>query len=110
MTAKDESRLPARIAADGIIVAVRLTPKASSDAVTGVEESADGWVLKARVRAIPDKGKANDAVAVLLAKWLGVPKSSATLVAGGKSRSKQVLVKGDANELMERLAARIASL
>jgi uncharacterized protein (TIGR00251 family) len=110
MTADGESRLPARIAADGIIVAVRLTPKASSDAVTGVDEGAEGPVLKARVRAIPDKGKANEAVAVLLAKWLGVPKSSATLASGGKSRSKHVLVKGDANELMERLAARIATL
>jgi uncharacterized protein (TIGR00251 family) len=110
MTADSESRLPARVAADGIVIAVRLTPNASSDAVAGVEESADGWVLKARVRAIPDKGKANDAAAALLAKWLGVPKSSASLVSGGKSRSKQVLVKGDASELMERLAARLASL
>jgi uncharacterized protein (TIGR00251 family) len=109
MTADGGSRLPARVVAEGIVVAVRLTPKASSDAATGVEEGADGWVLKARVRAIPDKGKANEAVAVLLAKWLGVPKSSVSLASGGKSRSKQVLVKGDANELMERLAARIAS-
>ncbi|MEJ2124159.1 MAG: DUF167 family protein [Alphaproteobacteria bacterium] len=110
MTAEGENQLPARITAEGVIVAVRLTPKASSDAVTGVEISAEGPVLKARVRAIPDKGKANEAIAVLLAKWLGVPKSSAALASGGKSRSKQVLVKGDADELMERLAARIADL
>jgi uncharacterized protein YggU (UPF0235/DUF167 family) len=32
------------------------------------------------------------------------------LASGGKSRSKQVLVKGDADELMERLAVRIARL
>jgi uncharacterized protein (TIGR00251 family) len=96
--------------AEGIVVAVRLTPKASSDAVIGVEEGAEGPALKARVRAIPDKGKANDAIAALVAKWLGVPKSSATLASGGKSRSKQVLVKGDADELMACLAARIARL
>jgi uncharacterized protein YggU (UPF0235/DUF167 family) len=62
------------------------------------------------VRAIPDKGKANEAIAGLLAKWLGVPKSCAVLASGGKSRSKQVLIKGDVNELIERLTARIASM
>lgn len=102
--------LPARVTAEGIVVAVRLTPKASSDAVTGCEQGPDGLVLKARVRAIPDKGKANDAVAVLLAEWLGVPKSSAGLVSGGKSRSKHVLVRGDAPALMAKLAARVAAL
>jgi len=101
--------LPARLSTEGIIITVRLTPKASVDEVQGVEDMTEGPVLKARVRAIPDKGKANDAVAKLLADWLGEPKSHATLVSGGKSRLKQVLIRGDANLLMAKFATRIAS-
>ncbi len=102
--------LPARAVAEGIIVAVRLTPKASSDEVQGVEDTPDGPVLKARVRAIPDKGKANQAVTVLVAEWLGEPKSRAELAAGGKSRLKHVLIRGDARALMSTLGARVAAL
>jgi uncharacterized protein len=101
--------LPARVTADGIIITVRLTPKASADEVQGVETLADGPVLKARVRAIPDKGKANEAVAQLLADWLGEPKSHAALVSGGKSRLKHVLIRGDARVLMAKFATRIDS-
>jgi uncharacterized protein (TIGR00251 family) len=102
--------LPARAAAEGIVIAVRLTPKASSDEVQGVENTADGPVLKARVRAIPDKGKANQAAVVLIAEWLGEPKSRAELVAGGKSRLKHILIRGDTQALTGKLAARVAAL
>lgn len=92
------------------MIAVRLTPKSSADEVEGVEDTASGPVIKARVRAIPDKGRANEAVAVLLAHWLNEPKSRAELVSGGKSRLKQVLIRGDAQALMAKLAALIAGL
>jgi uncharacterized protein len=104
------STLPARARSDGIVVAVRLTPKSSADEVQGVEQTADGPVIKARVRAIPDKGRANEAVANLIAAWLGEPKSRAELVSGGKSRLKQILIRGDAPALLTKLAARIAAL
>jgi uncharacterized protein YggU (UPF0235/DUF167 family) len=67
-------------------------------------------VLKARVRAIPDKGKANQAAAALVAAWLGEPKSRAELVAGGKSRLKHILVRGDARALTGKLTERVAAL
>lgn len=104
------SSLPARTTTEGIVIAVRLTPKSSADEVQGVEDTADGPVLKARVRAIPDKGRANEAVATLLAEWLGEPKSRAELASGGKSRLKQVLIRGDARALVSKLAARIGGL
>ena len=103
--------LPARSVADGIVIAVRVTPKAGGDEVSGVEASGDGRpVLRVRVRAAPEDGKANAAVAELLARWLDKPKTCAALVSGGKSRLKQILIRGDAGGLMEKLAARIASL
>lgn len=87
---------------------VRLTPKSSADEVMGVEDTAGGPALKARVRAVPDKGKANDAVVRLIAGWLGLPQSRVSLASGGKSRIKQVFVEGEPEALRGRLLALLA--
>jgi len=63
-------------------------------------------VLKARVRAVPEAGRANEALEALIAKWLGVPPSTVS----GKSRLKQVVVTGDAEALSRLIAQRIADL
>lgn len=52
-------------------------------------------VLRMRVKAVPDKGKANAAVIALLAKALGVPKSAMTLVSGDTARLKTIQIEGD---------------
>ena len=88
------------IAPDGIIVAVRLTPKGGRNAIDGIETLADGrTVLKARVRAAPSEGEANDALFRLLAKALGVPPSRVEIVGGATSRIKRVKIVGDAAAL-----------
>jgi hypothetical protein len=97
--------LPARRAAGGIILHLRVTPKAGSDEVLGVERRADGAVLKLRVRALPEKGEANDAVVAALAKWLGLPSNGLKVKAGHKVRQKQVFVAGDSAALMAKIAA-----
>ncbi|MGB0084479.1 MAG: DUF167 family protein [Rhodomicrobiaceae bacterium] len=103
--------MPARKTAEGIVIAVRLTPKSGVDAILGIEPTADGGlVLKVRVTAAPEKGKANACLIALLAKWLAVPKTECGMVSGDKSRLKQVLIRGDADALMERLASHIAKL
>lgn len=90
----------------GVELAVRLTPKSARDAVEGFETAADGRPhLKARVRAVPEKGKANEALVRLLAGALGVPAGSVEIVAGGTARLKTVRIKGDAAEIEERFAA-----
>ena len=78
---------------DGAIVAVRVTPKASADAVDGPVTMDDGatW-LAVRVRAAPDKGAANAAVAATLAKALGLRKSGVALLSGTTSRLKRLRV------------------
>lgn len=95
--------------ADGLRVRVRLTPKSSRDEISGLEATAEGLALKARVRAVPEDGKANAAVSELLAKWLGVPKSSVTLAAGAKSRIKTLHVAGSSADLATRITARLAT-
>jgi uncharacterized protein YggU (UPF0235/DUF167 family) len=95
---------PYRLTADGLTLAVRVTPNAGSDRIEGRELRADGdAVLRLRVAAVPDKGKANAAAVALLAKALGVPKSAIRLVAGETARSKVVEIAGDGPSLAARL-------
>ena len=100
--------LPVRATADGVVLGVRLTPKSSRDEILGVETFGGVAVLKARVRALPEEGRANDALVKLIAKWLGMPPSTVSVAQGGKSRLKQVRIDGDADSLLARIAARLS--
>jgi uncharacterized protein YggU (UPF0235/DUF167 family) len=98
------SALPWRAHAQGLDIAVRLTPRGGRDAIEGVETLSDGGaVLKARVRAAPEKGAANAALEALIAKVLGVPRSAVRVAAGAGSRLKQVRVQGDQDALASSL-------
>lgn len=57
-----------------------------------------------RVKAVPDKGKANAAAIALLSKTLGVAKSSITLVSGDTARLKTLHIAGDPASLAVALA------
>lgn len=88
--------LPWRVVADGLRLAVRLTPKAGRDGIDGLKPTADGGVeLAVKVTAVPENGKANDALLRLLAKKLKLPVSGLQLVAGATDRHKQILIEGD---------------
>jgi len=89
---------------------VRLTPKSARDEIVGVEVFGGEAVLKARVRAVPEDGRANAGLEKLIAKWVGVPPSSVAVVQGGKSRLKQVAVDGDPSALSALIAERLAAL
>ena len=92
---------------DGLILRVRVTPKSSKDMVEGLEASAQGLALKVRVRAVPDKGAANTAVVETVADWLGVAKSSVTLVSGSTARVKSLVIAGDGATLAAQCARRL---
>lgn len=72
------------LAASGAEIAVRVTPKASSNRIV---ESDEG--LRVYVTTVPEGGKATAAVQKLLARALGVPKSRLILVSGATSRDKR---------------------
>lgn len=61
-------------------------------------------MLRLRVAAVPDKGKANAAVIALLSKALAVPKSAIRLTAGETARIKLFAIDGDPAVLAARLA------
>uniref|UniRef100_Q07VM5 UPF0235 protein RPE_0048 n=1 Tax=Rhodopseudomonas palustris (strain BisA53) TaxID=316055 RepID=Q07VM5_RHOP5 len=85
-----------RYSADGISVALRVTPRGGRDAIDGLETLANGrTVVKVRVRAIAEGGEANRAVTELLAKALGVPKRAVRVLSGTTSRLKQIAVDGN---------------
>ncbi|TPI16680.1 DUF167 family protein [Mesorhizobium sp. B4-1-1] len=97
---------PFRLRENGIDLYVRLTPKAALDRIDGVETAADGrGHLKARVRAVPENGAANQALERMLAKALGVPASGVSVVAGGTSRLKTLRIVGEPIALAESVKA-----
>jgi len=99
-----------RTVAAGVVVPVRLTPKSGRDEIAGLEEFGGETVLKARVRAVPEDGRANAALEKLIAKWLGLPPSAVKVAHGGKSRLKQIAIDGDPATLSVLLSERLAAL
>lgn len=97
---------PFRIRENGVDLFVRLTPKSSSDRLEGGETSSDGRShLKARVRAVPENGAANQALEKLVAKALGVSVSAVSVIAGGTARLKTLRIAGDPEVLAQRVEA-----
>lgn len=96
---------PYRRRADGVTLAVRLTPRASRDGIDGVKEGPTGPHVQARVRAVPEDGRANAALVELVADEIGVPKSTIEVIAGHTARLKSLHIKGDATALETRIAA-----
>jgi uncharacterized protein (TIGR00251 family) len=71
-------------------LSLKVVPGSSRDEVVG-------WLgdsLKVKVKAPPEKGRANEAVIALLADRLGVDASSIAVVSGHGSPAKVVAVEG----------------
>ena len=95
--------IPVGCKLDRIRFYVRLTPKGGRDAIEGWStDTAGKQVLKARVSAPPEDGKANAALIALIARALDVKKASIKIVSGESSRMKLIEVSGD-----ETLAGRL---
>ena len=100
----DPGGRPWAVCADGLVVTVRLTPKARRDTIDGIAHLADGHaVLKARVSAGPSDGEANRALVRLVARTLRIAPSNITLIGGTTSRVKRMLIKGDVGAVVAAL-------
>ncbi len=98
---------PFRVVAGTTILRVRLTPKSSRDQVEGVMATAEGLAVKARVRAVPEDGKANAALEALVADWLDIAGGCVKVVGGQTSRVKSLAITGDAAAVTAALDARL---
>ena len=96
---------PWDIREDGIRLRLRVTPRARRNAIAGILETPDGPALKLSVTAPPADGQANAAVLALVAKALGVPKSSLSVITGSTGRHKLIHIPGDGPTLQPMLEA-----
>jgi len=97
--------------ADGVRVAVRLTPRGRADRIEGIAVSADGRpVLKLSVTAPPAENRANAALIELLAREWRLPKRDVTVVGGAKGRDKTVHIAGHPAALLKRIEPLLAAL
>jgi len=72
----------------GWLIRVHVQPGAKRSAAAGLH----GEALKLRIAAPPVEGKANAALAAFIADALGLPRRAVSVVKGGSSREKLVLV------------------
>jgi uncharacterized protein (TIGR00251 family) len=88
-----------RAAGDDLLLSVRLTPGAAGEAIGGLwtDEAGAAW-LSARVRAVPEKGRANAALIAMLAKRLDWPRGAILLESGDTNRLKRMRIIGGGRE------------
>jgi uncharacterized protein (TIGR00251 family) len=99
---------PWSVVADGIMIAIRLTPKGGRDAIERIDRLADGrTVVKARVRAAPSEGAANAALIRLIAETLDTPARNVSLASGATARVKRVKILGNGKALAAALSRRL---
>ena len=92
--------------AGGARVALKVTPRAASTGVQGVEIDGTGHArLAVRVNALPEAGKANVALIKLLAKRWRVPQRDLEVVSGAGARQKVLHLHGSPDALIARLRA-----
>ena len=83
-----------------IILPVKIQPNASRNEIVGFEED----ILKIRIKAFPDKNKANIALIRFLAKKLDLSRANIIIFKGHKTRKKLLKIDGISHEnLMNKL-------
>ena len=87
---RDDDDIAVRCDGDGAIIPVKVVPGASRDRIAG----ALGGRVKIVTSAPPEKGKANKAVAGILARALGVGIRQVQLVAGRARAHKEFRISG----------------
>lgn len=79
---------PVRWDGENLLLEIRLQPRASGNALLGIENGR----LRIRVTAAPVDDAANLGMIAILAKEFGVAKSRVRLLAGSRQRNKRVAV------------------
>lgn len=80
-----------RVDGDDLILAVRLTPRSSTEGTGGVwKDGTDKEWLQVSVRAVPERGRANTALIGFIAERLRLPARDVILESGGTNRLKRL--------------------
>jgi len=86
--------IPVRDTPHGAIFRVRVAPRASRTAVTGVLGDGHDAAVKIALNAPPVEGRANAALVEFLSGLLGTARSAIEISAGQRGRTKTILVRG----------------
>ena len=81
-------------AGNAVIFSVKVVPRSSKTAVTGIL----GGMLKIKLSAAPEKGKANESLVEFLAETLGVKRNTITITSGLTSPVKTIQITGTSTE------------
>ena len=101
----DAALLQLRVTAGGVVLPVQAQAGARRNGFNGIHDGR----LKVAVTQVAEKGKANEELQRLLAKLLGLSRSSVQLVSGETSPRKEFCIAGIAvDELRHRLAVQLA--
>ena len=85
---------------ESIRLAVKVTPNAGRNEITGFKEG----VLQVKIAAPPEKGKANKELTDFLSETLGMKKSSILIIKGQTSRNKVIVIEGiSGDEVLKRI-------
>jgi uncharacterized protein (TIGR00251 family) len=82
----------------GILLPIRVVPRASKNEIQGVHNNA----LKIRLQAPPVEGKANQALICFLSDVLNLPRVQISIASGKAGRDKVILIKGIAKNALRR--------
>ncbi|NNM43236.1 MAG: DUF167 domain-containing protein [Chlamydiae bacterium] len=89
--------------AKGVTLSIKVLPKSSFTGYVGFENG----VLKVKLKAVPEKGKANEELIAFLSSSLRIPKSKILLLRGETSKQKTVCFLGMKKEEVEKLFEKI---
>ena len=85
------------------VISVKVSPGSKKDRVIGKY----GEGIKVQVSAPPERGKANSAVAQLLAEFFGLPVNQVELVSGPANPRKQFRLTGLSQEQVDKRLAKL---
>jgi uncharacterized protein len=83
-------------AGSSVIFSVKVVPRSSKTAIAGLL----GGMLKVKLAAAPEKGKANESLVEFLADTLGVKRNTITITSGHTSPVKTIQIAGTSTEYL----------
>ena len=90
---------------DGVVLSVRVIPRAGRSGLAGIRDDA----VLVRLAAAPVDGAANAELIETLADALDVPRRAVSIVSGERSRQKRVRIAGIGAATVEAVVARHGS-
>jgi hypothetical protein len=83
-TLRDQLRLSGTL-----VLAVKVTPRCATSEVAGFNPEG---ALQVKLAAVPEKGKANEELRRLLARFFAVPKGRIEILSGDTARHKRIRI------------------